>query len=153
MTNSRVQSSQLSDDVILIIENIGEGLTINATTMNGTVLEGVCAVFGAPNNNRRVYEKEEYLPHLSYLKEKIEKRRSQLEAQKNKIINQVSVRNEKEKMRLKILIGTGILEDLQDTLETNRDAYSVKMTALKLILNATIENKSNRDFLKQYDYI
>ena len=74
MTNSRVQSSQLSDDVILIIENIGEGLTINATTMNGTVLEGVCAVFGAPNNNRRVYEKEEYLPHLSYLKEKIEKR-------------------------------------------------------------------------------
>ena len=90
---------------------------------------------------------------LEEKQEKIEKRRSQLEAQKNKIINQVSVRNEKEKMRLKILIGTGILEDLQDTLETNRDAYSVKMTALKLILNATIENKSNRDFLKQYDYI
>ena len=90
---------------------------------------------------------------LEEKQEKIEKRRSQLEAQKNKIINQVSVRNEKEKMRLKILIGTGILEDLQDTLETNRDAYSVKMTALKLILNATIENKSNRDSLKQYDYI
>ena len=30
--------------------------------------------FGAKNNNNRVYEKDEYLPHLGYLKDKIEKK-------------------------------------------------------------------------------
>jgi hypothetical protein len=41
---------------------------------NNIVLEGVCAVFGAKNNNNRVYEKDEYLPHLGYLKDKISKK-------------------------------------------------------------------------------
>jgi hypothetical protein len=36
-------------------------------------MEGTAAVFGVKNNNNRVYEKEEYLPHLSYLQEKIGK--------------------------------------------------------------------------------
>ncbi len=61
------------EDVVLIIENIGQKLNVQASNTNGTVLEGVCAVFGQMNNNRRIYEKNEYLPHLSYLKEKISK--------------------------------------------------------------------------------
>jgi len=37
--------------------------------------EGICAKFGVENQNKRIYEKDEYLPHLSYLKEKINSRR------------------------------------------------------------------------------
>ena len=62
------------EDYLLLIENVGEKLEVQQSGQNGTVLEGVCAVFGQINNNRRVYEKEEYLPHLSYLQEKIQKR-------------------------------------------------------------------------------
>jgi hypothetical protein len=65
---------QLGNDAVLIIENIGQALNVQANGQSGTVLEGVCAVFGQMNNNRRVYEKDEYLPHLSYLQEKINKR-------------------------------------------------------------------------------
>ena len=61
------------EDHLLLIENVGEKLKVQQSGQNGTVLEGVCAVFGQINNNRRVYEKEEYLPHLSYLQEKIQK--------------------------------------------------------------------------------
>lgn len=65
---------QLREDSILIIENIGQPLALQSSGKSGTVLEGVCAVFGQMNNNRRVYEKDEYLPHLSYLQNKIEKK-------------------------------------------------------------------------------
>ena len=85
--------------------------------------------------------------------EKFEKRREQLAAQKQQIINQNSFRNEKEDNRLKMLIGLGILEDLKNSIETDTYAYSGKIAALRAILNCTIHNKANRDFLKQYDYI
>lgn len=61
-------------DVVLIVENVGKDLTIKSNEPKNIILEGTCAVFGKKNNNNRVYEKDEYLPHLSYLKEKIEKR-------------------------------------------------------------------------------
>lgn len=83
----------------------------------------------------------------------IEKRLAQLEAQKQQILNQISARTEKEEMRLRILIGTGILEDLSNTINTDIDAYSDRITDLKSILNRTIHNESQRDFLKQYGYI
>ena len=83
----------------------------------------------------------------------IEKRHAQLKAQKQQILNQSSVRTEKEEMRLKILIGTGILEDLNNTIDTDLDAFSDRITDLKSILNRTIHNESQRDFLKQYGYI
>ena len=67
-------NSSLPHDWVLIVENVGEDLTVKSKAPNNTVLEGVCAVFGEMNNNRRVYEKAEYLPHLSYLKDKIAKR-------------------------------------------------------------------------------
>lgn len=66
--------SEISDDAVLIIENIGEDLAVVSKDAKSIILEGVCAVFGVANNNQRVYEKEEYLPHLTYLKDKIGKR-------------------------------------------------------------------------------
>jgi len=63
-----------NNDWVLIVENVGEKLQVQSSSTNGTILEGVCAVFGQMNNNRRVYEKSEYLPHLSYLQDKIAKR-------------------------------------------------------------------------------
>lgn len=59
------------NDWVLIVENVGEKLQVQKSSSAGVVLEGVCAVFGQMNNNRRVYEKSEYLPHLTYLQEKI----------------------------------------------------------------------------------
>ncbi len=82
-----------------------------------------------------------------------EKRHAQLEAKKIQLINQNMVRTEKEEMRLRILIGTGILDDLKDTIEIDTNAYSNKMKELKSILDRTIKNKSQRDFLKQYGFI
>jgi hypothetical protein len=63
-----------NNDWVLIVENVGENLKVQESSSNGTVLEGVCAVFGEMNNNRRIYEKSEYLPHLTYLQDKIAKR-------------------------------------------------------------------------------
>jgi hypothetical protein len=59
--------------MLLIVENVGQKLQVQNSTPGAIVLEGVCAVFGQMNNNRRVYEKNEYLPHLTYLQEKISK--------------------------------------------------------------------------------
>lgn len=60
-------------DSVLIVESVGENLNVKSNTSSNIILEGVCAVFGKKNNNNRVYEKEEYLPHLSYLQEKIKR--------------------------------------------------------------------------------
>lgn len=60
------------DDLVLIVESVGKDLKMKKAS-NDYILEGVCAVFGAKNNNNRVYEKDEYLPHLSYLQDKIDK--------------------------------------------------------------------------------
>jgi hypothetical protein len=62
------------NDFVLIVENIGEKLEVKRNDANNTILEGCCAVFGQKNNNQRVYEKDEYLPHLDYLKKKIDSR-------------------------------------------------------------------------------
>ena len=40
----------------------------------GYILEGIAAVFGKENNNHRIYEEAEYLPHLEYLQKKIAKK-------------------------------------------------------------------------------
>jgi len=67
-------SNSKNNDWLLIVENVGQKLQVQNAAPGSTVLEGVCAIFGQMNNNRRVYEKEEYLPHLTYLNEKISKR-------------------------------------------------------------------------------
>lgn len=62
------------NDWLLIVENVGQKLQVQNAAPGAIILEGVCAIFGQMNNNRRVYEKDEYLPHLTYLNEKISKR-------------------------------------------------------------------------------
>ena len=75
MENLNINNQSTSNgDVVLIVENVGKDLTVKRNDPKNIILEGTCAVFGKKNNNNRVYEKGEYLPHLSYLKEKIEKR-------------------------------------------------------------------------------
>ena len=57
----------------LILERSGENLGVTKEG-NETVLEGVFAQFGVVNNNDRIYEENEYLPHLDYLQKKISKK-------------------------------------------------------------------------------
>ena len=62
-----------TSDMLFIIERVNEGLNTVKSENGDIVMEGVCAVFDTKNNNNRIYEKAEYLPHLEYLNEKIEK--------------------------------------------------------------------------------
>lgn len=57
--------------VVLIVENSNHKLEVKDTKNDRYVLEGVFCQFGVENNNRRIYEEKEYLPHLDYLQEKI----------------------------------------------------------------------------------
>lgn len=57
--------------VLLITEK--HNVTVKADSNGEYVLEGVFAEFGVKNNNNRIYEEAEYLPHLKYLKEQITK--------------------------------------------------------------------------------
>ena len=62
-----------NDKLVLILENSGSNLSKGD---NGDyVLEGIFAQFGVENNNNRIYEEKEYLPHLDYLKKKITENR------------------------------------------------------------------------------
>lgn len=62
-----------SQDVIFILEKANTPLNVSKAADGSIMLEGTCAVFGQENENHRVYEKQEYLPHLNYLTEKIKK--------------------------------------------------------------------------------
>ena len=55
--------------LLMILERSGENLAVSKTN-DEYVLEGVFAQFGVENNNHRIYEEQEYLPHLDYLKKK-----------------------------------------------------------------------------------
>ena len=57
--------------VVLIVENSNHKLKVKETQNDRYVLEGIFCQFGIENNNRRIYEEKEYLPHLDYLQEKI----------------------------------------------------------------------------------
>ena len=61
-------------DYVLILEKSTSNLS---TKKEGGdyFLEGVAAVFGVENSNHRIYEEQEYLPHLDYLQKKIEQNR------------------------------------------------------------------------------
>lgn len=63
----------LPTDSMFILEKLSGDVKV--TNSNGDIfLEGIAAVFGIMNENNRIYEKQEYLPHLSYLNEKINSR-------------------------------------------------------------------------------
>jgi len=59
---------------LMILERSGENLSVDKKN-DDYVLEGVFAQFGVENNNHRIYEEKEYLPHLDYLKKKIAENR------------------------------------------------------------------------------
>jgi|688.fasta_scaffold30298_10 hypothetical protein len=59
---------------VMILERSGENLSVSKSN-DDYVLEGVFAQFGVENNNHRIYEEKEYLPHMEYLKKKISENR------------------------------------------------------------------------------
>ena len=61
------------DQNLLILERSSANLTRTKDNEN-YVLEGIFAEFGKENNNNRIYEEDEYLPHLEYLNQKIDKK-------------------------------------------------------------------------------
>jgi hypothetical protein len=58
------------NNLLMILERSGANLEISKKD-NEYILEGIFAQFGVENNNHRIYEEKEYLPHLDYLKKKI----------------------------------------------------------------------------------
>lgn len=66
--------SDMNKQLLMILERSGENLNVSKTN-DEYILEGVFAQFGVENNNHRIYEEKEYLPHLDYLKKKISENR------------------------------------------------------------------------------
>lgn len=60
---------------VMILERSGENLSVLKKNDTEYILEGVFAQFGVENNNHRIYEEKEYLPHMDYLKKKITENR------------------------------------------------------------------------------
>jgi len=60
--------------IVLVLEKSSQNLDVSREG-NEVVLEGIFAQFGVVNNNDRIYEENEYLPHLEYLKKKINEKR------------------------------------------------------------------------------
>ena len=56
--------------VVLITE---KGEPFKVVDKDNYILEGIFAVFGKENVNHRIYEEDEYLPHLDYLQEKVKR--------------------------------------------------------------------------------
>lgn len=75
MTNTITSLNQtvVPDNSVFIIERINESVTVSKDN-DDIILEGTAAVFGVMNENNRIYEKQEYLPHLDYLNKKIQSR-------------------------------------------------------------------------------
>ncbi len=74
-TIKSLNQTALPENAVFIIERINEAVTVTRGEDNDIILEGTAAVFGVKNENNRIYEKQEYLPHLEYLNKKIEERR------------------------------------------------------------------------------
>ena len=72
-TTSKTQS--LNEELVFILERQEQVLESKKTDSDDYMLEGIAAVFGKENNNNRIYEEKEYLPHLQYLKDKIAQKR------------------------------------------------------------------------------
>jgi hypothetical protein len=65
----------LNEDFVFILEKQSSILEAKKDSSDDYVLEGIAAVFGKENNNHRIYEENEYLPHLDYLQDKIKQQR------------------------------------------------------------------------------
>jgi len=65
----------LNEDFVFILEKQSSILESKKNSNDEYLLEGIAAVFGKENNNHRIYEENEYLPHLDYLQDKIKNQR------------------------------------------------------------------------------
>lgn len=70
-----LKTKNLNEQLVFILERQSSILESRKNESNDYILEGTAAVFGKENNNNRIYEENEYLPHLNYLNEKISQRR------------------------------------------------------------------------------
>ena len=71
----RLKDNLLTEQMVFILDKQDFVLESKKSSDNEYLLEGIAAVFGKENNNHRIYEEKEYLPHLEYLKEKIDQKR------------------------------------------------------------------------------
>jgi hypothetical protein len=72
------QVSTLNEQMVFILEkqnHILESSKENTSEGKEYILKGIAAQFGKENNNNRIYEEGEYLPHLDYLRDKIKQKR------------------------------------------------------------------------------
>jgi hypothetical protein len=69
------QLQSINETTVFILERQNSVLEAKKSDTDDYVLEGIAAVFGKENNNNRIYEESEYLPHLDYLKDKITQNR------------------------------------------------------------------------------
>ena len=69
------QLQSLNEDYVFILERQNSILEAKKSETDDYALEGIAAVFGQENNNNRIYEEKEYLPHLDYLRDKISQNR------------------------------------------------------------------------------
>ena len=69
------QLQSINENMVFILERQNSILEAKKSDTDDYILEGIAAVFGKENNNNRIYEESEYLPHLDYLKDKIAQNR------------------------------------------------------------------------------
>lgn len=67
--------SSINENLVFILEKQNAHVTVSKSDDDNYTLQGIAAQFGKENNNNRIYEEGEYLPHLDYLKEKIKAKR------------------------------------------------------------------------------
>ena len=68
----------IEEQLLFILEKQDNSLTVSKVETGNNdeyILQGIAAQFGKENNNKRIYEEGEYLPHLDYLKTKMSKKR------------------------------------------------------------------------------
>jgi hypothetical protein len=70
-----VNNQNLNENLVFILERQEAILEAKTNSEQEIILEGIAAVFGEENNNGRIYEESEYLPHMDYLQEKIAQKR------------------------------------------------------------------------------
>lgn len=77
MKNNEIQDlGVFGKDWVFVLERMSDSsVEVKSKNEGGDyILEGIAAVFGQENNNHRIYEEKEYLPHLEYLQKKIAKK-------------------------------------------------------------------------------
>lgn len=84
---------------------------------------------------------------------RIENKKAKLDAEIEEIKNKPFYCTKKEDTRLKILIGTAILADLNYGKVIDEQFYQEKMTNLKTLLDCYIHRDNDREFLTSFGLI